>query len=177
MPEIDRKRIAELFARGDDAPTPVEKGDALEELIAYLFECIPGLTVTARKGMDASGAQEIDVAFWNDSHPEGLRLFDHVLLVECKNWAEPVGHAELSVFTDKLRSRGRPLGILIAASGITGNPIQLSHAHRQISRALEQGREILVLTRIEIEALRTSVELVVLLKRKRAMLAVSGTSI
>ncbi len=177
MPEIDRKRIARLFAQGDGADTPTARGDALEELITYLFERIPGLSVTARKALDIGGAQEIDVAFWNDSHPDGLWLFDYVLLVECKNWSGPVGHAEVAVFADKLRSRGRPFGILVAAKGVTGNPELLSRAHRQIARSLEERREIVVLTRSEIEALGHTDELVFLLKRKRALLAVSGTSI
>ncbi|HKB51170.1 MAG TPA: restriction endonuclease [Solirubrobacterales bacterium] len=177
MPDIDNQRISGYFAHGDGTKDPFEKGRALENLIAYLFELIPGMFVTARNTMDVGGAQEIDIAFWNEGHPEGLRLFDYVLLVECKNWSEPVGHAELAVFSDKLRSRGRPQGILVAANGITGDPALLSRAHRQLSRALEEGREILVLTRAEIEALEDTEQLVVLLKRKRALLAVSGTSI
>ena len=177
MPSIDRRRVASYFARGDEADNPADKGQALEDLIAYLFELVPGMSVTARNTLDIGGAQEIDVAFWNEGHPDGLRLFDYVLLVECKNWARPVGHEDLAVFADKLRSRGRPLGILVAANGITGDRDSLSRAHRQLSRALEEEREILVVTRQEIEELEDTHQLVVLLKRKRALLAVSGTSI
>jgi hypothetical protein len=177
MPPIDGKRITDLFAQGDAAQTPQARGDALEDLIAYLFEQIPGVSITARKALDPSGGQEIDIAFWNDSHPDGLRLFDYVLLVECKNWSGRVGHAEVAVFADKLRRRGRPLGVLVAANGITGDASELSRAHARISHALGEGTEILVLTRSEIETLGDTDELIVLLKRKRALLAVSGTSI
>jgi hypothetical protein len=177
MPPIDRQRIVSYFARGDKADTSFEKGRALEDLIAYLFELVPGMSVTARNTLDIAGAQEIDVAFWNEGHPDGLRLFDYVLLVECKNWSQPVGHEDLAVFADKLRSRGRPLGILVAANGITGDRTLLSRAHQQLSRALAEEREILVLTRQEIEELEDTDQLVILLKRKRALLAVSGTSI
>jgi len=177
MPAIDPQVVTDHFARGDRAATSSEKGRALEDLIAYLFGRIPGLAVTARNTLDVPGAQEIDVAFWNEGDPEGLRFFDRVLLVECKNWGEPVGHQELAVFSDKLRSRGRPQGILVAANGVTGDAILLSQAHRQIARSLEDGREILVVTRAEIESLTDTTDLVVLLKRKLAKLAVSGTSI
>lgn len=177
MPTIDSQVVADHFARGDGANTSSEKGQALEDLIAYLFGRIPGMAVTARNKLDIPGAQEIDIAFWNEGDPEGLRFFDQVLLVECKNWGQPVGHQELAVFSDKLRSRGRPQGVLVAANGITGDALLLSQAHRQIARSLEDGREILVVTRAEIETLRDTTDLVVLLKRKLAKLAVAGTSI
>jgi len=172
---IDRGHVAALFAAGDKAGTTTACGRALENLIAYLFELIPGISVTARNELNAFSAEEIDVAFWNDGDHAGLRMFDHLILVECKNWSEPAGYQELAVFHDKLQSRGRPLGILVAAAGITGDAAGLTAAHSVLARALAQGREILVITRREIEQLTDTDELVRLLKRKRAQLAVSGT--
>lgn len=131
--------------------------------------------MTARNKLNAFSTEEIDVAFWNEGDPAGLRMFDHLILVECKNWSGPAGYPELAVFNDKLQSRGRPMGILVAAAGITGDPAALTAAHSVLARALAQGREILVITRLEIEQLTDTDELVLLLKRKRAQLAVSGT--
>ncbi len=131
--------------------------------------------MTARNEMNAFEAEEIDIAFWNEGVACGLRLFDHLLLVECKNWSTPVGYPELAVFYDKLQSRGRPIGILVAAHGITGDRVRRTAAHEVLLRALANGREILVLTRRELERLRTTDELVDLLKRKRAQLIVSAT--
>lgn len=116
-----------------------------------------------------------DIAFWNEGDPAGLRMFDHILLVERKNWTVSVGYPELAVFNDKLTSRGRPMGIFVAAAGITGEPAKLTAAHGVLARALAHGREIIVMTRQEIENLADTEELVLLLKRKRAQLAVSGT--
>ncbi|MDQ0148036.1 restriction endonuclease [Pseudarthrobacter niigatensis] len=175
MQTFDPLHVATLFSLGDQALTNVVKGKALEDLIAYLFECVPGVTVSARNTMNAFSAEEIDVAFWNEGEPAGLRLFDHILLVECKNWSGPVGYPELAIFNDKLQSRGRPMGILVAAHGITGQSTALTAAHSVIARALSEGRELIVLTRAEIENLREIDQLVKLLKRKRAQLAVSGT--
>lgn len=177
MPLIDAQLVARLFADGDEAETSAARGKALEDAIAYLFEQIPGVSVTARNVLSADGAQEIDIAVWNEGDPDGLRFFDHVLLIECKNWQKRVGHEELSYFADKLRSRGRPFGVFVAANGITGDSDLLSRAHSQIARSLEHGREIVVLTREEILGLGNTDELVVLLKRKRLQLVVSGTSI
>jgi hypothetical protein len=175
MTAIDVARISAFLGSGDKAVTAAARGRALEDLIAYLFELIPGISVTARNELNAFGAEEIDVAFWNEGDPTGLRLFDHLILVECKNWSSPVGYPELAIFLDKLQSRGRPLGVLIAASGITGAPADLTRAHSVLARALSQGREILVLTRYEIEQMADTDQLVRLLKQKRAQLAVSGT--
>jgi hypothetical protein len=102
-------------------------------------------------------------------------LFDHIILVECKNWSSPAGYPELELFNGKLQRRGRPLGIFVAAAGITGDPSSLTAAHSVLAHALERGREILVMTREEIEKLTDTNDLVLLLKQKRAQLAVSGT--
>jgi hypothetical protein len=175
MGAIDREVVASYWTRGDRARTSHAKGKALEDLIAYLFVQIPGLAESVRNQLNAFGAQEVDVAFWNEQLREGLRQFDHLLLVECKNWDKPVGDGELSIFREKLRSRGRPLGILVAARGITGDPELRNRAHQQLASALAEGREILVVTRREIEALGDTEELVRLLKQKRLQLTVSGT--
>jgi Restriction endonuclease len=175
MPEIDQVRVREFFARGDTAQTNVEKGRALEDLVAYVFELIPGVSLSGRNEMNAFEAEEIDLAFWNDGEPEGLRLFDHLLLVECKNWSTPVGYPEMAVFHQKLQSRGRPLGILVATCGITGNGTDRTAAYEVLAQALAQRREILVITRSELELLSDTGQLVDLLKRKRVQLTVSGT--
>jgi hypothetical protein len=172
---IDRTYVAKLLAAGDSAPTMTARGRALEDLIVYLFQLVPGITLSARNALNAFEAEEIDVAFWNDGDPAGLRLFDLILLVECKNWAVRAGYPELALFNDKLRSRGRPLGIFVAAAGITGDPASRTAAHEVLNGALREGREIVVLTRREIEDLDDTDDLVVLLKKKRAQLAVSGT--
>lgn len=175
MTLIDRAHVSALLTAGDAATTTTARGRALEDLIAYLFELIPGITVTARNKLNAFGAEEIDVAFWNEGDPLGLRMFDHLLLVESKNWSVPAGYPEIAIFNDKLRSRGRPMGIFVASAGITGDPASLTAAHGVLARALSEGREIIVVTRSEIEKLADTSELVRLLKRKRAQLAVSGT--
>jgi hypothetical protein len=175
MTPIDRQRVAALWSRGDQAATYVERGRALEDLIAYIFGLIPGLSVAARNTMNAFEAEEVDVAFWNEGLSDGLRQFDQVLLVECKNWSAPVGYEELAVFHSKLQRRGRSLGILIAAHGITGDPGRLTAAHSVLSAALTDGLEIVVVTRREIETFADTDEIVRALKQKRAQLVVSGT--
>ena len=94
--------VASLLAARDSATTAAACGRALEDLIAYLVEQVPGIAVTTRNRVNAFEAEEIDVAFWNEGDPTGLRMFDHILLVECKNWSSPIGYPELAIFNDKL---------------------------------------------------------------------------
>ncbi|MFF0062725.1 restriction endonuclease [Streptomyces sp. NPDC005279] len=175
MTSIDGGRVATLLAAGDTAVSNAARGKAFEDLLTYLFELIPGISASVRNQLDAFSSEEIDIAFWNDGDPNGLRQFDQIILVECKNWSKPVGAPEVTIFNAKLEARGRPLGILVAASGITGDADDLSAAHQILFRALGQKREILVVTRSEIEQLCDTDDLVRLLKRKKLQLAVSGT--
>ena len=175
MTVIDRRRVAKILAEGDHASTTTARGRALEELIVYLFELVPGVSVTARNAFNAFQAEQIDVAFWNEGDPAGLRMFDHILLVECKNWTTPAGYPELAVFNDKLTNRDHPMNIFVATTKITRKTTGLTTAHEILTRTLTQNREIIILTQREIEGLGDTDDLVRLLKRKRAQLAVSGT--
>jgi hypothetical protein len=174
MTIIDTSVVADFLTRGADASTTMEKGDALEDLIAYLFELIPGISITQRKQRNPGGVGEIDIAFWNDGPPEGLRQFDKFILIESKNWTQRVGYPEIVLFNEKLESRGMTFGIMVAAAGITGDAAGRTDAHHALFSFLRSGREILILTKAEIIALRTTEELVDLLIRKRLALILGG---
>jgi hypothetical protein len=169
--------IRDLFERSDAEDDNLKKGRLLEDLICCLFEAIPGINITVRNELDAFRAGEIDIAFFNDKHPEGLFFIEHVVLVECKNWSKPVGSDELRIFDDKLEERGLTTGILIAVNGITGDAKLLSSAHHHVSTALREGRRIVVITREEIEAIGHTYEIVDLLKRKLLRLHAKRTSL
>ncbi len=175
MARISRERIQQFLSVGDNAATTAEKGRALEDLICYLFEKIPGISVTRRNTLNQFQSEEIDVAFWNRPNPNGLYFLQNIILVECKNWSQPLGSAEVSWFDTKLRRRAQPFGILVAANGITGNAAEKTAAHDVISAALTEGRQFVVITRQEIEGLTLSVQLVGLIQAKLCELAVSGT--
>ena len=106
----DTARIAAYWQDSADASTTKAKGDALEDLIEYVFGEIPGLVLPTRNSRDPGGVAEIDVAFWNDGHDDGLRQFDRLIAIECKNWDTAVGYAEIVLFKEKLRARGQTLG-------------------------------------------------------------------
>jgi hypothetical protein len=172
---IDQEHVASLLANGDAATTATERGRALEDVIVYVFELVPGVVLSVRNKLNAFESEEIDVGFWNDGDPGGLRFFAHTLLVESKNWRVPVGAQDLMVFDHKLISRGLSMGIFVAASGITGDAADLNAAHAVLAQALSQGREIIVITRYELETLTNTDDLVLLLKRKVLQLVVAQT--
>ena len=126
MVNYSKKKIDGYLNNGDKATTNIAKGQALENLICYIIEKVPGILVTKRNELNAFNTEEIDIAYWNDKHPDGFYFLPHVFLAECKNWSNPVGSQEVSYFTSRLSNRGLDYGILIATNGITGNPQELS---------------------------------------------------
>ncbi len=86
-----------------------------------------------------------------------------------------MGSSEVSWFDRKLENHGQSFGILIAANGITGSPQERNRAHEIVRDALKQKRQIIIVTRSEIEALTSTSELISLIKKKLCQLAVSGT--
>lgn len=158
----------------DTGGTNQIKGKAFEDLACYLFEKIPGVSIALRNQMNAYNNEEIDVAIWNDKSRFGLNFLPNVVLIECKNWTNPVSSIEVSWFCQKVASRGLDFGILIANKGITGNASDLTAAHNTIAYHLAQKRTIIVITRSEIDSLTNTNQVVNLIKQKICLLAVSG---
>ncbi len=175
MAKLSQRKIRDLFAKSDAATTKAEKGKYLEDLAVYLFETVPGISLSARDKKNAYESEEIDVAFWNEQHPKGFKALNFLILVECKNWTSPVGSMEVTWFLAKIRNRSVDFGILIAANGITGSDEDKKQAHDAVSKALMESVRMILLTRAEIEGLADSDDLVRMVKRKLCELIVSGT--
>lgn len=175
MAAITQNTVQGFIDAGANAATTAEQGRALEDLICYVFDLIPGISITKRNEMNAFQTEEIDVALWNDGHPEGLFFLPNIILVECKNWSRAVGSEEVNWFDSKLRNRGLNFGVLVATNGITGNAQDLTAAHAVVAAALREGRRLVVLRTRELVAMTDSAELVHLVKEKLCELAVRGT--
>lgn len=174
MAAIDQNHLVQLLARArDDTLNTDARGVALEDLAELIFGAVPGVEVAATRSVDIFRSQELDVVCRNDQLVDGLSDFDHIVPVECKNWSSPVGSMEVAWFDTKLRVRSRTTGVLIAMNGITGDPHSLTSANQIVSLALAEGRSILVLRDVEIEALQSGEELAALLKRKEVELNLS----
>ncbi len=178
MAKYSKNKIRGCFTVSDSAPNNAEgrttKGRALEDLIRYIFEKIPGIAFTESNQQNAFLTEEIDLAFWNDRAAKGFDFLPSILLVECKNWSNAVDTEAVVYFLAKIKSRGLDFGILIAANGITGDPALLTRANVEITTALAGGVRLIVITREEIEALATTNDFIILMKRKLCKLIVTG---
>ncbi len=175
MARFSRSKITSLLDRCDNATTKTEKGRALENLICYLLEKVPGISIAKRNSMNYFRSEEIDVAFWNEGSRTGFHFLPNIVLVECKNWNTPVGSQEVDWFISKIRRHGQNFGILIAMNGITGISEELNRAHNIVSAALAQRIQIIVIFRHEIQKLLSTEYLVKLIKEKLCELTVRGT--
>jgi hypothetical protein len=177
MPRLSTKIVRQLIQKARNGTGSTERGKALEDLIVHMIECVPGIESSTRNVVDYAQAGEIDILFANRKYDEGFWFFPTFFLVECKNWTEPVGSQELRVFVDRLKERGCSLGILVASNGITGDPQDLSSAHNHISRALEDGRDILVVTLDELDTISARKDLTDLLLKKMQNLKAFRSSV
>jgi hypothetical protein len=168
VPPIDLERTVRLLAAGDaDGAQARVKGQALEQAIRYVFEQIPGVSCSMQDERGAFESEEVDLFFANFGHEDGLVRFEPELLVEAKNWSRKVDASNICWFATKLRRRNRHIGVLVAARGITGNQARRTAARFEIMLALNEGQEVLVLTREELEAVPTGERLAALLQNKR----------
>ena len=175
MAVLSKRKIERLLETGHNGNNTSTQGRALEDLVCYLFNRVPGISVTHRNKLNTFRTEEIDVAFWNEKLTRAFDFLPNVLLVEAKNWSHPVGSNEVAWFDRKLQDRGLDVGILVALRGITGNAEGHTAAHQIIAGSLREFRRILLVTGDDITGLRDTKQLVVLLKTRLCELAVTGT--
>jgi hypothetical protein len=165
-----------LLAAVDDATGANEKGKALESLLAYLLRAVPGFLDMERNQLNSFETEELDIAVIHAQDPSGFAFLPTVVLVECKNWSQPIDSQALAYFAQVVRNRGCEVGIFVAASGITGSPTGPTAGQFEAAVALARdGIRVLVVT---LEDLRhvTSIDDFVLLVRGRLLrMIASGT--
>lgn len=171
MAAIDQTHVQSLINLGMSATTTAGQGKALEDLICYMFDLVPGITITHRNKKNVFATEEIDVALFN----EEIVGLPNIILVEAKNWSNKVGSAEVAWFLTKLRNRGLDFGILVTTLGITGNAQDLTAAHSIVAMELAQKRRLIVLTTAELLAVTDTDGLLLLIKTSLCDLTVTGT--
>lgn len=167
MARFSYRYIARRLAEGDAAPTTEEKGAALEDVVVRSFCKIDGVGFLRRDQTNSANSSEIDILLYNQAIPLGLPFFPGYLIFECKNWVAPVNSAAVEGFVAKVRACRLELGILVAANGVTGDPQERTAANDVIRRAFDRDNiKLLVVTRAELEALRTVAGIVALMRDK-----------
>jgi hypothetical protein len=176
MPNYSKARIQDFLDRSDAAPNADAKGRIFEDLIVYLFERFSGVRVAERNVLDNTGAQELDVVFWNNRVRSPFDFLDPILISECKNEAASLSSAKCREFVAKLRSHGSNTGLLISSSGIAGQLNGYRYANSVIMDALTADRiKVIVLDRDEILALNTTDDLIRVITEKYLNLTLRRT--
>jgi hypothetical protein len=173
MTKIDAARTRRLLASSDQLEGRA-RGDVLEALIADVFAAIPGVQLMSRAKKNIGKSREFDLAFSVRSSARGLENFDPELPIECKNWDRPVGSEEVGWFVTKLRRARVGVGVLVATSGVTGDPEVPTAAYAELSDAQAEGITVVVLERAELETMESGEQLAHVLEVKRFMMKLYG---
>jgi hypothetical protein len=167
MADVWQSDLTARLHAAHTAPTTQQRGDLYAQVVRSIFESVPGVPQARTKVVNFAGSQEIDIGFWNDQHPEGFTFLPRdVILVECKNWTQPVSSVEVAWFDTKIRQRDLKFGILFATQGVTGSSSDRTAAYHVIAQALADGRRIVVVTSADLTLLRSPSDIIVLLKDK-----------
>jgi hypothetical protein len=113
---FDRARFQALYKNCTETTSAYDKGIALEDLAEYLFLCLPGLGLVARRLRTL--AEEVDLAFSNEG--DGfLRELGDPFLVECKNTLDPVDASTMRNLRVKVQTKGLRSAFLVTTAALT----------------------------------------------------------
>lgn len=170
MSAISQADTRRRFQAIDAAPTGQQRGQLLEDLANSILGSIPGMRFQDRRQRNYFNSDEIDLSHHNLRRRGGLESLDFpdFILVECKHQRRPAGAIDVCWFLTKLLRRSLTFGILVSTTGITGDADDLSEAHEIGAYFLQQGIRLVVLTRTDLEAVKSHRELVDLVHRRVA---------
>lgn len=167
--------IREHLKTANDPCNPSQlRGHALENAVNEVFVAIPGCD-TRRNVLDHYRSSEIDILVSNRRLVRGLRQLPSYFLVECKQYDSPVSSSVVREFRAKIQDRSCKLGVLVAANGVTGSSHDRRNARQAATSALNQGIEIILITREDLEAIETAADAVRLLEDRRFDLKATTT--
>lgn len=174
MIPYDTEKIAQIIKESTESSQTYKKGKMFEDLACYLFETIPGVIIAQRNAMNQYNTEEVDVSIWNDGAADGLHFLNSLFLVECKNWSSAVESVDVNWFATKVEDKGLDFGILLAANGITKEKNDIKRAQSILTGYLRKHIRIIVIDKEEMLNLKTTDDMIFLIKRKICELVVNG---
>ena len=175
MAAISQKKVRNFVDRSRRARKTKTQGQIVEDLVCYLVESVPGISVTKRNILNAYHSEEVDVGIWNEKSASGFYFLPNTILIEAKNWSAAVGSQDVVSFIAKLKARGLEFGFLVALNGITGSQQDITAARDHIRQALHDRISVVVVKRADFEKFKSGRDFVEFVKEKLCELAVSGT--
>lgn len=85
MALISQKKVREFLERARPEKKAKIKGQIFEDLICYIFEQVPGVSITRRNILNPYRSEEIDIGAWNEKAAAGLSFLPNTILIEAKN--------------------------------------------------------------------------------------------
>ncbi len=152
----------DLLEKTKSAGTNDEKKNTLETLAETLFASIKDFTVLPSV---RTSKAEIDRIIRNYSDHPLLRDLGRYILIECKNWTDPVGAPVLRDFKAKVEDHRCYSGILLSRHGITGEGVK--DAKGEIRDAYKvRGISIIVITESDLEEIANGKNPISILEKK-----------
>ena len=117
--ELNIDEYANRLYKAYTASSANEKGDALEDVAAFLFQGLKDASIRDRNLRTQS--REIDLVLEHTESRMGLfSPSSRFILVECKNKEKSMSVQEVDNFIGNLRETGIELGIIVSWNGISG---------------------------------------------------------
>lgn len=172
MATISKTRILQFLNVIRKSVSSDEQGFALEELLCSLFKRVPGLSITRRNEDRKFKDKDIEIIFWNEQKSDGFYFLPNIIPISAHRWLEKMEREHITWFLNRLKERGLSFGILIATNGLAEEDEEQLLLREQISFALNDERQILILRGKDFEKLNSTEQLVTLVKEKLCELAV-----
>jgi hypothetical protein len=161
--------LAHLSAKVEKVSCEIDsqkKGPLLEELAHALLSQVDGVRVLGRH--ERTETSDVDVLCRVESNRQLEVLFGPYILVECKNWDDPVGSPVIRDLVCKLLSTRLTGGILLTKSDITGDCWRGAYA--ELSGAFHRhGIVISVLTLADIRKMKSPVDVTEIIMTRAEM--------
>lgn len=142
----DDHALRRAWALSQTSADANERGAALEQVMALLFQAIPGWERTTLNVRHSD--QEIDVVVQNHIPTGFWRDVGPYVFCECKRWSRVVGAPIVDLLASRLKKSGLcHLGILVAAGGASAECATAARIH------LAQGIAILVIAPPDLDRL------------------------
>lgn len=170
MRKFDPERLREMLDNAESASEAAVRGRLFEDLLTYIFECVPEVRVV-QNSVNFFGAEQVDIAV---GHRGAFGSLPNHFLVECKNYEHPVDSKAVGYFLYICISKKVQLAVICASNGLTGNADDLTYAHSLALAASALGLRLVVLTRNDIVNLTDHLSIVELLEDRHLKAIANG---
>lgn len=142
--KLDLAQLRSMLTATQQAQTNNEKKVSYESLARFILESLPFLKCKYTNLRTKSSEIDLVMEYGGWSEKTVFDWLGRYVLVECKNWASPVGASEIRDFIGKMGQTGANLGFVFARNGITGER-DGADAVREIHNAWQSHKKAVII--------------------------------